>query len=95
MTLKQLIDEALDSATAMVQAAELQKISDAVNKIPINDQTTDPTIKQQKDAFAKLVAAQLQQKKIQAAQLQAQENAAKQTTTTTTNGTAQLNAVTQ
>lgn len=74
MTLKQLIDESLDASTALMQVSELQKISDAVNKIP-DVKLNEPSINQQKQAFLKLVQAQLQQKKIAAQQLQAAQAA--------------------
>lgn len=74
MTLKQLIDESLDASTALMQVSELQKISDAVNKIP-DVKLNEPSINQQKQAFLKLVQAQLQQKKIAAQQLQAAQTA--------------------
>ena len=75
MTLKQILDENLDTSNILLQVAELQKISDGLNKIQTNSKMVDQTILQQKDAFSKLVAAQLQQKKMQAqqAQLQSQQ----------------------
>jgi hypothetical protein len=80
MTFKQILDENLDTSNLLVQVAELQKISDGLNKIQANSKMLDPSILQQKDAFSKLVAAQLQQKKMQAqqAQLQAQQKQVQQ-----------------
>ena len=83
MTLKQIIDEGLDASQTLMQVAELQKVADAINKIP-NTKLNDPSINQQKEAFAKLVAAQLQQKKLLAQQAQAQQQAQQQTRQTQT-----------
>lgn len=73
MTLKQLIEDNLNSQAVLMQIANLQKVADAANKIPLNPQITDATVVQQADAFKKMVAQQLKQKQLQAQQLQAQQ----------------------
>lgn len=83
MTLKQLIEDNLNSQAVLMQIANLQKVADAANKIPLNPQVTDATVVQQADAFKKMVAQQLKQKQLQAQQLQAQEKANQQINATT------------
>lgn len=79
MTLKQLIESELNSQTVMAQLANLQKVADAANKIPVDPNVLDSTLVQQANSFKQLVAQQIKQKQLQAQQLQAQEKIATQT----------------
>lgn len=96
MTLKQIVEAELDTSNILLQVAELQKVSDAVNKIP-DIKLSDPTLNQQKSAFAKLVQAQLQQKKLaaQQAQQQAQQLAQQQAQLQAQSQATQTNSIQQ
>lgn len=102
MKLKDIIDEALDLKTIMMQTQQLEQL-DKANAGIANQLKNNPDLAKQFQSFQSLVQQQLQQKKLEAQQAQQTANAAQQNQqaqqqnqkiTTAANGTLVVNSPT-
>lgn len=99
LKLKDIIDEALDLKTIMMQTQQLEQL-DKTNAGIANQLKNNPDLAKQFQSFQSLVQQQLQQKKLEAQQAQQVANVAQQTQqqnqqnqkiTTAANGTPVVN----